>query len=45
MTCSTSEGCEEKTINILKSHNIKYYMTKDGPIKVKSDGNSIKISH
>ena len=43
MTCSSSEGCEDDTIDILEEYNVNYYMTKNGSIIVLSDGNTIKI--
>ena len=43
ITCSKSEGCEDKTLEVLNSYNIKYYMTKNGAIRVLSDGNDIII--
>lgn len=43
MTCSLSEGCEAETLNILNNYNIKYYMTKNGPISVLSNGENIII--
>lgn len=44
MTCSNTEGCEEKTIEVLNNYNLKYYSTKNGSIIVLSDGNNIKIN-
>ena len=44
MTCSSSEGCENETIELLNNYNIKYYSTKNGSISILSDGNSIKIN-
>ena len=43
MTCSKTEGCESETIEVLASKNIKYYMTKNGSIRVLSNGEDIKI--
>ena len=43
LTCSTDEGCDKKTIELLKDYNIKYYMTKNGPITIQSNGCDIKI--
>lgn len=43
MTCSTDEGCEDKTLEILSNYNIKYYMTKNGSISVLSNGKNIII--
>ena len=43
MTCSQTEGCESGTIEVLASKNIKYYMTKNGSIRVLSNGEDIKI--
>jgi len=43
MTCSSSEGCEEETINVLQTHKVKYYSTKNGSISVFSNGTNIKI--
>ena len=43
MTCSSSEGCEEKTLEVLNNYNIKYYMTKNGAISVLSNGKNIII--
>lgn len=43
MTCSSSEGCEEGTLEILDKYNISYYMTKNGAISVLSNGNDIII--
>ena len=43
MTCSTTEGCETETINVLNNYNIKYYMTKNGAISVLSNGKDIII--
>jgi hypothetical protein len=43
MTCSKTEGCESRTIEVLASKNIKYYMTKNGSIRVLSNGEDIKI--
>lgn len=43
MTCSSSEGCEEETLETLNSYNVKYYMTKNGAISVLSNGKEIVI--
>ena len=43
MTCSSSEGCEEETLEVLNSYNVKYYMTKNGSISVLSNGKNIII--
>ena len=43
MTCSSSEGCEDETLEILDKYNVKYYMTKDGVISVLSSGNDIVV--
>lgn len=43
MTCSTEEGCEDKTIEVLNNYNMKYYMTKNGVISVLSNGKNIII--
>ena len=43
MTCSQTEGCETDTLKVLNDYNIKYYMTKNGPVSVYSDGNKITI--
>lgn len=43
MTCSSSEGCEEKTLEVLNNYNINYYMTKNGAISVLSNGKNIII--
>ena len=43
ITCSNTEGCEDETLEVLNNYNVKYYMTKNGSIKVLSDGINIKI--
>ena len=43
MTCSSDEGCEDETIDVLNKYNISYYMTKNGSISVLSNGKNIKI--
>ena len=43
ITCSSKEGCEDDTLDILDTYNIEYYMTKNGAISVLSDGNKIII--
>lgn len=43
MTCSSSGGCEEETLEVLNNYNIKYYMTKNGAISVLSNGKNIII--
>ena len=43
MTCSSSEGCEEETLEALNSYNVKYYMTKNGEISVLSNSKEIVI--
>ena len=43
MTCSKEEGCEEETIEVLNKNNIKYYMTKNGSIRIISNGDKITI--
>ena len=43
MTCSSSDGCEKETLEVLNSYNIKYYMTKNGSICVLSNGKNIII--
>ena len=43
MTCSSDEGCEDETIDVLNKYNISYYMTKNGSISVLSNGKIIKI--
>ena len=43
LTCSNEEGCEEDTLKVLNNYNIKYYLTKNGSIKVLSNGDNIKI--
>ena len=43
ITCSTTEGCEDKTLEVLYNHNIKYYMTKNGSLSVLSNGKNIII--
>ena len=43
MTCSSSEGCEEETLEVLNNYNVKYYMTKNGVISVLSNGKNIII--
>lgn len=43
MTCSSSEGCEDETLEILENYNMKYYMTKNGAISVLSNGNNIVV--
>ncbi len=44
MTCSDEEGCEDKTIQVMNDHKIKYYMTKNGEIDIVSDGKKIVIN-
>ena len=44
MTCSSSEGCEDKTLEVLNNYNIQYYMTKNGSISVLSNGKDIIIN-
>ncbi len=44
MTCSTSEGCEAETLEVLNNYNMKYYMTKNGAISVLSNGKNIIIN-
>ena len=41
--CSHDKGCEKETIQELKKHHIKYYMTKNGSITVSSNGKDIII--
>lgn len=43
MTCSKEEGCEEETIEVLNKKKIKYYMTKNGSIRIISNGDKITI--
>lgn len=43
MTCSNTEGCEAKTIEVLKSHNVNYYSTKNGSISIYSNGKDIIV--
>ena len=43
ITCSESEGKEEETLTLLENYKIKYYLTKDGPITVLSNGSNIKV--
>ena len=43
MTCSSKEGCEKETINVLNKYNTTYYMTKNGPISIYSNGDKIQI--
>ena len=43
MTCSSSEGCEDETLEVLNNYSIKYYMTKNGAISVLSNGKEIVI--
>ena len=43
MTCSSDEGCEDETLDVLNKYNISYYMTKNGSISVLSNGKNIKI--
>ena len=44
MTCSSSEGCEDETLEVLDNYKIQYYMTKNGSISVLSNGKDIKIN-
>lgn len=41
ITCSNSEPDISETIELLKKLNIKYYLTYDGSITVKSNGDEI----
>lgn len=43
LTCSSTEGCEKETLELLDNYNIKYYLTKNGSISVFSNGTNIKI--
>lgn len=43
MTCSSTEGCEEETLEVLDKYNVKYYMTKNGAIRLLSNGKDIII--
>ncbi len=43
ITCSSTEGCEKDTLNVLNTYNIKYYLTKNGSISVLSNGKDIII--
>ena len=43
MTCSNTEGCEAKTIDVLNKYNLNYYSTKNGSITILSNGDKIKI--
>ena len=43
VTCSNSEGCEEKAMNVINNHKIKSYLTKNGSISVYSNGQDIMI--
>ncbi len=43
ITCSNSEGCEEETMNVIKSFQMKPYLTKNGSISVYSNGDNILI--
>lgn len=44
ITCSSNEGCEDKTLEVLDNYNIKYYMTKNGSVSILSNGKNIKIN-
>jgi len=43
ITCSNDDGCEDKTLELLNSYNVRYYMTKNGSISVYSNGKKIII--
>ena len=43
ITCSNDDGCEDKTLELLNSYNVRYYMTKNGSISVYSKGKKIII--
>ena len=43
MTCSIDEGCENETLEVLNTYNVKYYLTRDGSITVLSNGEEIII--
>ena len=43
ITCSNSEMEDDETVNLLKQLNIKYYVTRQGSITIKSDGKDIVI--
>ncbi len=40
-TCSNSEGCDSRTLELLNNYNIKYYLTRNGSITLLSDGENI----
>lgn len=44
ITCSDEELPDEDTIKLLNKYNVKNFLTKDGEIVVKTDGNNISIS-
>ena len=43
VTCSSTEPDISETIELLDELNIKYYLTKNGSITIKSDGENITI--
>lgn len=43
ITCSSTEPDVSETVELLKGLDIKYYLTKDGSITIKSDGENISI--
>ena len=45
LTCSFDEGCEDKTLEVLNNHNVKYYLTRNGSITILSDGSNIKVRY
>ena len=43
ITTSNESKEEEKTVNLLKKYNIKYYTTRDNSVLIKSNGKGIKF--
>lgn len=44
ITCSNEEKPDNEIINILKTNNVKTYLTSDGDIEIKTDGKSISFN-
>lgn len=43
ITCSNSEPDISETVELLEELDVKYYLTKDGSVIIKSDGKNINI--